>query len=210
MRAPRTPRKGAGLSLLAWSVHPACPAPFPRVRWTPRADRIRLTAVREDREATIHRWFLSDAERRNPASDIRSWTTGNQVEPLIDGAVLLRRLSARSLTVRGPVIRSISRTTAATPRSCSTGRILPWVKFSAGSWGAGCWSSGRDLAFAAWPGVRGRTQNLRGRFPTPAAKCCSTRALGVADRTIRRLSWCAFPVVRNATSRFSVGHRPWS
>ena len=31
----------------------------------------------EDQEASIQRWFLADAERRNPASDIRAWTSGN-------------------------------------------------------------------------------------------------------------------------------------
>jgi phosphatidylserine/phosphatidylglycerophosphate/cardiolipin synthase-like enzyme len=39
-----------------------------------------------DEDATIGQWLLSDRERRNPASDIRNWTTGNLVEPLIDGA----------------------------------------------------------------------------------------------------------------------------
>ena len=34
----------------------------------------------------IEDWFLVDAERRNRASDIRNWTTGNAVEPLVDGA----------------------------------------------------------------------------------------------------------------------------
>jgi len=36
--------------------------------------------------AVIEDWFLVDAQRRNPASDIRNWTTGNAVEPLVDGA----------------------------------------------------------------------------------------------------------------------------
>jgi phosphatidylserine/phosphatidylglycerophosphate/cardiolipin synthase-like enzyme len=36
--------------------------------------------------AVIEDWFLVDAERRNRASDIRNWTTGNAVEPLVDGA----------------------------------------------------------------------------------------------------------------------------
>jgi phosphatidylserine/phosphatidylglycerophosphate/cardiolipin synthase-like enzyme len=36
-------------------------------------------------EALPH-WFLSAEERRNPASDIRPWTTDNRVEPLVDGA----------------------------------------------------------------------------------------------------------------------------
>ena len=31
-------------------------------------------------------WFLSVAERGNPASDITNWTAGNEVTPLVDGA----------------------------------------------------------------------------------------------------------------------------
>ncbi len=62
-----------------------------------------MTAEREATEdrggdRALERWFLSAAERRNPASDIRPWTTGNRVEPLIDGATyfaaLYRALSA--------------------------------------------------------------------------------------------------------------------
>lgn len=46
----------------------------------------------DDEEASIQRWFLSSTERRNPATDIRAWTSGNTVEPLIDGAVYFERL----------------------------------------------------------------------------------------------------------------------
>jgi phosphatidylserine/phosphatidylglycerophosphate/cardiolipin synthase-like enzyme len=57
--------------------------------------------VPHDEDDSIGNWFLSNGERRNPASDIRNWTTGNLVEPLIDGACyfdclqsLLRRMQA--------------------------------------------------------------------------------------------------------------------
>ena len=43
-------------------------------------------------DSSIGSWFLSDAERRNSASDIRGWTSGNLVEPLVDGARYFRRL----------------------------------------------------------------------------------------------------------------------
>ena len=43
-------------------------------------------------DPSIGAWFLSDAERRNPASDIRGWTSGNLVEPLVDGADYFARL----------------------------------------------------------------------------------------------------------------------
>ena len=40
----------------------------------------------------LPKWFLTDGERRNDASDIRPWTTGNLVEPLVDGATYFARL----------------------------------------------------------------------------------------------------------------------
>jgi phosphatidylserine/phosphatidylglycerophosphate/cardiolipin synthase-like enzyme len=42
--------------------------------------------------AAIEDWFLADRERRNRATDLRAWTTGNAVEPLIDGASYFRAL----------------------------------------------------------------------------------------------------------------------
>jgi len=38
------------------------------------------------------RWFVSAVERDNPATDIRDWTIGNRVEPLVDGATYFDRL----------------------------------------------------------------------------------------------------------------------
>lgn len=55
----------------------------------------------ESGDATVLCWFLSTSERGNPASEIRSWTTGNHVEPLVDGAVYFARLH-ESLRVTGP------------------------------------------------------------------------------------------------------------
>ncbi len=43
-------------------------------------------------DSSIGTWFLSDGERRNPASDIRNWTSGNLVEPLVDGAAYFAHL----------------------------------------------------------------------------------------------------------------------
>jgi phosphatidylserine/phosphatidylglycerophosphate/cardiolipin synthase-like enzyme len=48
--------------------------------------------VSRDEVARLDEWFLTVDERRNPASDIRNWTTGNLVEPLIDGAQYFDRL----------------------------------------------------------------------------------------------------------------------
>jgi len=43
-------------------------------------------------DSAVGRWFLSTEERRNKASDIRDWTCGNRVEPLVDGATYFGRL----------------------------------------------------------------------------------------------------------------------
>jgi phosphatidylserine/phosphatidylglycerophosphate/cardiolipin synthase-like enzyme len=48
--------------------------------------------VWEGTEASIESWFLTGAERGNPASAIRGWTTGNTVEPLVDGVQYFPRL----------------------------------------------------------------------------------------------------------------------
>jgi phosphatidylserine/phosphatidylglycerophosphate/cardiolipin synthase-like enzyme len=52
-------------------------------------------------DPSVQRWFLTERERGNPASDIRGWSTGNAVQPLVDGAeyfpallAALRRLRA--------------------------------------------------------------------------------------------------------------------
>ncbi len=43
-------------------------------------------------DPAIHQWFLREHERRNPATDLRLFTTGNEVAPLIDGSTYFRRL----------------------------------------------------------------------------------------------------------------------
>lgn len=48
----------------------------------------------------IDDWFLTAAQRRNPASDIADWTTGNRVEPLVDGAAYFRSLHAALCSTR--------------------------------------------------------------------------------------------------------------
>ena len=42
----------------------------------------------------LTKWFLSGEQRRNRASDLRAWTCGNQVVPLVDGANYFPRLHA--------------------------------------------------------------------------------------------------------------------
>ncbi len=52
----------------------------------------------EGRDSTVERWFLSGAERRNRASEIRPWTEGNRVTALVHGSeyfpLLYRKLCA--------------------------------------------------------------------------------------------------------------------
>ena len=43
-------------------------------------------------DAALRFWFLSATERGNRASEIRPWTTGNRVVPLVDGAIYFQRL----------------------------------------------------------------------------------------------------------------------
>ncbi len=54
-----------------------------------------------DSDEELSAWFLTAAERRNPATDIRAWTLGNQVTPLIDGAAYFARLH-EALSAAGP------------------------------------------------------------------------------------------------------------
>ena len=53
-------------------------------------------------DAALPAWFLTAGERRNPASDLRAWTTGNHVEPLVDGASYFAHLH-QALTAAGPL-----------------------------------------------------------------------------------------------------------
>jgi len=48
--------------------------------------------VGEQTAARVEDWFLTDRERGNSASDLRGWTSGNTVEPLVDGAQYFPRL----------------------------------------------------------------------------------------------------------------------
>jgi phosphatidylserine/phosphatidylglycerophosphate/cardiolipin synthase-like enzyme len=46
-------------------------------------------------------WFLGEGDRANPATDLRAFTTGNLVQPLVDGHSYFRRLCAE-LMAAGP------------------------------------------------------------------------------------------------------------
>jgi len=59
----------------------------------------------DDGDAAVTKWFLTSAERGNPGSDIRGWTVGNRVEPLVDGEAYFERLAeAFDQTRRGDQI----------------------------------------------------------------------------------------------------------
>ncbi|MDQ2875616.1 MAG: phospholipase D-like domain-containing protein, partial [Actinomycetota bacterium] len=45
-------------------------------------------------DPAIAAWFLGEGDRANPATDLRAFTTGNLVEPLIDGHTYFARLRA--------------------------------------------------------------------------------------------------------------------
>ena len=52
-------------------------------------------------DAAILVWFLGEGERANPATDLRAFTTGNLVVPLVDGRAYFERLCAE-LAATGP------------------------------------------------------------------------------------------------------------
>lgn len=52
-------------------------------------------------DAAIPGWFLGEGERANPATDLRAFTTGNLVVPLVDGRAYFERLCAE-LAATGP------------------------------------------------------------------------------------------------------------
>ena len=43
-------------------------------------------------DPALQQWFIPDHERRNPATDLRTFTAGNHVEVLVDGVCYFRRL----------------------------------------------------------------------------------------------------------------------
>jgi phosphatidylserine/phosphatidylglycerophosphate/cardiolipin synthase-like enzyme len=45
-------------------------------------------------DPVIADWFLAEGDRANPATDLRAFTTGNQVRPLVDGRGYFARLAA--------------------------------------------------------------------------------------------------------------------
>ena len=53
-------------------------------------------------DPVLDAWFLAEDERANRATDLRAFSTGNQVTPLVDGRATSRRLCAEiESTVRG-------------------------------------------------------------------------------------------------------------
>jgi hypothetical protein len=45
-------------------------------------------------DPAIASWFLGEGDRANPATDLRAFTTGNLVQPLVDGRSYFARLCA--------------------------------------------------------------------------------------------------------------------
>jgi phosphatidylserine/phosphatidylglycerophosphate/cardiolipin synthase-like enzyme len=60
---------------------------------TPDDDPLQQDATEQQAsDPSVECWFLSEGERRNPETDLRLYSTGNQVEPLVDGAYYFARL----------------------------------------------------------------------------------------------------------------------
>jgi phosphatidylserine/phosphatidylglycerophosphate/cardiolipin synthase-like enzyme len=51
-------------------------------------------------DPAIASWFLADGDRANPATDLRAFTTGNLVQPLVDGRSYFTRLCAELRATR--------------------------------------------------------------------------------------------------------------
>ncbi len=51
-------------------------------------------------DPAIAAWFLADSDRGNPATDLRTFTTGNLVDPLVDGRDYFARLCAELRATR--------------------------------------------------------------------------------------------------------------
>ncbi len=59
----------------------------------PDDDPLEQDAAEQDAsDPAVEQWFLGEGERRNPATDLRLYSTGNRVVPLVDGAGYFRRL----------------------------------------------------------------------------------------------------------------------
>jgi phosphatidylserine/phosphatidylglycerophosphate/cardiolipin synthase-like enzyme len=51
-------------------------------------------------DPAIGSWFLGEGDRANPATDLRAFTTGNLVQPLVDGRSYFARLNAELTATR--------------------------------------------------------------------------------------------------------------
>jgi phosphatidylserine/phosphatidylglycerophosphate/cardiolipin synthase-like enzyme len=59
----------------------------------PDDDPLEQDAADQDAsDPAVEKWFLGEGERRNPATDLRVYSTGNDVVPLVDGAGYFQRL----------------------------------------------------------------------------------------------------------------------
>jgi hypothetical protein len=52
-------------------------------------------------DSAIGSWFLAEGDRANPATDLRMFTTGNLVKPLVDGRSYFGQLCAELEATRG-------------------------------------------------------------------------------------------------------------
>jgi hypothetical protein len=51
-------------------------------------------------DPAIASWFLGEGDHANPATDLRAFTTGNLVQPLVDGRSYFARLCAELMATR--------------------------------------------------------------------------------------------------------------
>ena len=143
--------------------------------------------------AGIEDWFLTTAQRGNPASTLADWCAGNRVEPLVHGATYFDRLVTEVEALRrgdylfftdwrgdpDELMRPGGTESIRDPVRCRGQR--------------GVDRQGPGVALASGPvAVQRGGEPASGSRPSngPAARCCSTSGSASAARTIRSWSCC--------------------
>ena len=143
----------------------------------------------EEAGVRIEDWFLTAAERGNPAYTLPDWSTGNAVV----AARARRRRTSPDWWTRCPrsmrATTSSSPTGAATPTSGWAPRARRSGRCSAtrpsAAWSSRAWSGAATTT--SCPTARSRTATSATTSARRAGRCCSTSASAAPGRTTRRL-----------------------
>ena len=158
----------------------------------------------------IEDWFLTAAERGNPAYTLPDWSTGN----LVVRARARRRRTSPDWSTWCPrssrTTTSSSPTGAATPTSGSAPRARRSGRCSAtrpsAAWSSRGWSGAATTT--SCPTARSRTATSATTSARRAARCCSTSGCAAPGRTTRRLVSSGRPASGGPDVAFAGRHRP--